>query len=284
MRIGISAVALVLALATTALGQEKKAELFQDLTWDAAAAKAKAENKVVFIDFYTSWCMPCKKLDKVTWQDAKVIAYLNEQAVPLKLDAEKGGKELAQKYKINLYPTMVFINPDGTEVGRLMGYMEPAEFLKAAAAKLGAKKSGAPAGGVANAAGNPLIRERKYKEFLAATGDAPGVTAKAVETLRGAAKSDSAGEQAEAARQARTRLGDFYEARLGAQQADGAGQIAEQWLEVEPRGATYVLLIERAVRAGNNEVARALSNRGLKAVKPEEQAAIKSAAATIPAK
>jgi thiol:disulfide interchange protein len=62
---------------------------FQDLTFEAALAAAKRDNKVVMIDFFTTWCVPCKKLDKTTWKDADVQKWLGEKTVALKMDAEK---------------------------------------------------------------------------------------------------------------------------------------------------------------------------------------------------
>lgn len=92
--------------------------------------KAKQENKYVFIDFYTTWCGPCKQLEKVTYQDEKVIGYLNG-IVPVKFDAEKGeGEVLAKRYRIKAYPTLVLVGPAGEEVDRHVGYLDPEGFLE----------------------------------------------------------------------------------------------------------------------------------------------------------
>ncbi|MHC4796460.1 MAG: thioredoxin family protein, partial [Planctomycetota bacterium] len=57
---------------------------FVSLTFKQARAKAKKENKAVFIDFYTTWCGPCKMLDDSTLKDKKVIALLKNKTIPLK--------------------------------------------------------------------------------------------------------------------------------------------------------------------------------------------------------
>src|SRR5689334_17909830 len=99
---------------------------FRAISFDAASKAAAAENKLVFIDFYTTWCGPCKMLDEQTWTDKKVGQLVGEKAVALKLDAEKEGVDAAKRYKIDAYPTLLLLKPDGTEVDRLVGFREPA--------------------------------------------------------------------------------------------------------------------------------------------------------------
>lgn len=103
------------------------ATFFSTLSFDAAREKAAAEHKIVFIDFYTTWCGPCKELDATTWQNSIVVALLSEKAVSLKIDAEKE-RDLARRYKVSAYPTLLLITPDGTEIDRLVGYRDAAKF------------------------------------------------------------------------------------------------------------------------------------------------------------
>lgn len=92
--------------------------------------KAKLENKHIFIDFYAVWCSPCKLLEKTTYQDVKVMEFLNSM-VSLKYDSEKGeGKELAKQFKIKAYPTLLLLDPNGTEIDRHLGYLDGENFLK----------------------------------------------------------------------------------------------------------------------------------------------------------
>jgi tetratricopeptide (TPR) repeat protein len=91
---------------------------------------AKQQNKPVFIDFYTTWCSPCKRLDKVTYQDGKVVDYLNS-IVSVKYDAEKDeGETLAGKFRVKAYPTLLLLDPDGKEIDRHVGYLDPEEFVE----------------------------------------------------------------------------------------------------------------------------------------------------------
>src|SRR5580765_4969291 len=84
---------------------------FQELGFDQALAAAKKDGKVVMIDFFTTWCGPCKRLDKVTWADADVQKWLGEKTVALKIDAEKEAK-LADRFDVHAYPTIVFVKAD----------------------------------------------------------------------------------------------------------------------------------------------------------------------------
>ena len=134
------AVALGLAAWSGLAVAEPVSPAFQDLTFEAAATKAAAEQKIVFIDFFTTWCAPCKMLDTTTWQDAKIVDLLQAKAVALKLDAEKE-KDLAARYKIQAYPTLLLLKPDGMEIDRIVGYRDAAKFIEEFTAGLAGKGS-----------------------------------------------------------------------------------------------------------------------------------------------
>ena len=92
-------------------------------------SKALKEKKVIFIDCFTTWCGPCKKMTAEVFTDSSVATYFNKQFVNLKLDMEKGeGPEMAAKYGVYEYPTLLFVNDKGEVLLRLIGYM-PASLL-----------------------------------------------------------------------------------------------------------------------------------------------------------
>ena len=98
---------------------------FRNLAYKEALAAAKTEKKLVFIDFYTSWCGPCKMMTNNVFPMKNVGDYLNAKFVCVKIDAEKGeGPELAKRYQVKAYPTFIAITPDEkilmTKVGGTM--------------------------------------------------------------------------------------------------------------------------------------------------------------------
>lgn len=105
---------------------------FVDLSFEEARSRAEARDKAVFIDFFTTWCGPCKRLDAETWPDARVREWLGRRAVAIKVDAEEE-KELARRYGVKGYPTLIFIDAEtGEEIERLVGFLPPERFLEEA--------------------------------------------------------------------------------------------------------------------------------------------------------
>ncbi|HXC17435.1 MAG TPA: protein-disulfide reductase DsbD [Holophagaceae bacterium] len=99
----------------------------QDL--EGALAKAKAEHKVVVVDIYAEWCAQCHELDEKTWSDAQVKAWLQANAISVRIDTDAVRKDLATQLKIGSYPTVLILDADGQEQKRILGYQPPTEML-----------------------------------------------------------------------------------------------------------------------------------------------------------
>ncbi len=126
----ISILALV-AFAFTASAQGIIFEENQDL--NVALAKAKAENKLVFIDAYAEWCGPCKMMARDIFPQKEVGDFFNANFINLKLDMEKGANvEIAKKYAVTAYPTYLFLDGDGEVVHRGLGSMPADKFIEVA--------------------------------------------------------------------------------------------------------------------------------------------------------
>ena len=108
----------------------KSAVEFHDLTFDGAVHRAAVEDKLVFVDFYTTWCVPCKEMDATTFQDARVATWLGEHTVALKVDAE-ANEALAERYAVSSYPSYVFISAQGELLDRLTGKRTADQLINA---------------------------------------------------------------------------------------------------------------------------------------------------------
>jgi len=159
------------AMAMAGAGGDER--LFRDLSLDRARQAATDEGKrFVLVDFYTVWCGPCKKLDETTWKDQEVRDWLAKESVCLKVDAEKD-QSLADRYRINVYPTLLLLRPDGAEIDRLAGYRDAKTFLADARESLAGNDTLAQArkkleGANAN---DPMLR-MSYGDALALKGRA----------------------------------------------------------------------------------------------------------------
>lgn len=110
------------------------------------AAQAKIGAKLYFVDFYTSWCGYCKKMDRETFSDATVARILNRYYYPVKFNAEgsdtftwfgrtykpgRGGRSAAHEFAAGLrgYPTFVLYKVDGTVLQAIPGFYPPRDFV-----------------------------------------------------------------------------------------------------------------------------------------------------------
>lgn len=106
--------------------------VFTNGTYAEVLAKAKQENKVLMIDFFTDWCKWCVEIEKKVYTNAEVADFANSFQVNWKIDAEKGeGVNLAKKYNVTGYPTIVFVDGNGDEIDRIIGYLPVKDFLPA---------------------------------------------------------------------------------------------------------------------------------------------------------
>ncbi len=131
---------LITALVCAAfIAHAEKLKWLTDAT--KAQAQAKAEKKLVFLDFTGSdWCGWCIKLDKEVFSKPEFAEYARKNLVLVEVDfprrkrlsdaQQKANDDLARKYKIEGYPTIIVLNGEGRQVGEL-GYVHggPKAFI-----------------------------------------------------------------------------------------------------------------------------------------------------------
>ncbi len=100
------------------------------ITWfeyDEGMNRAQLENKMVMLYFHTDWCSWCKKMEAETFKDSDVISE-SRNFVSMKVDGDER-TDLVEKYKVNGYPTVVFINTTGKTINKVVGYQSASQFL-----------------------------------------------------------------------------------------------------------------------------------------------------------
>ena len=102
---------------------------FASGSFDEALARARSEKKILLVDVYTDWCGWCKKLDREVFGDSRV-AEASRGLVAVRINAEKEGEKVAQRYDVQGYPTVLFVDGSGTVVKRIDGYVDAAEMLQ----------------------------------------------------------------------------------------------------------------------------------------------------------
>jgi len=119
---------------------ENKVEI-EWMSYDEGMAKAKKEDKHVLIDFYTTWCGWCKKMDKTTFMDAAVVKAVSDNMIAIKINAESNSpvvhetqtitqRELSGKiFGVRGFPTYWFVDPEGQRLFPVSGYRLAPDFL-----------------------------------------------------------------------------------------------------------------------------------------------------------
>lgn len=104
---------------------------FKPISFAEAKRQAKETGKLIFLDGYTSWCVPCKWMDGNVFNKKPVMDYFDANFINVRFDCEKGeGIAIAKDYQIKSFPTYLFINGDGELMYKALSKMEMDEFLE----------------------------------------------------------------------------------------------------------------------------------------------------------
>lgn len=104
---------------------------FEKGSFNDALNLAKKENKLVFMDCYTYWCGPCRMMASSIFTRKDVGDFFNERFVSIKVDMEKGeGVELAKKYGVKAYPTMLILDTEGNIIYKIVGACDAKKLIE----------------------------------------------------------------------------------------------------------------------------------------------------------
>ncbi|HVK48467.1 MAG TPA: thioredoxin family protein [Pseudobacter sp.] len=123
-------VMLLLISSITLSAQENNTIQFTNGTFNEALQAAAKSGKLVFVDCYTSWCAPCKWMEKNVFVNDTIHQYFNKQFINFKVDMEKGeGVSLRERYKVTSFPTYLFVDAKGNQVHRTGSRMSVLDFI-----------------------------------------------------------------------------------------------------------------------------------------------------------
>lgn len=131
LSLGVSTGIFASGISNDASKSSAKGIQFFNGSWDEALQLAKESNKILFLEVSTDWCGYCKRMKKNVYSDQAVAAYYNENFVNFSADAEKGeGIAIKQQFGVKGYPTLVFIQPNGTVIEKKSGYRNADSFIE----------------------------------------------------------------------------------------------------------------------------------------------------------
>ncbi len=115
---------------------------FDNSRWQQVLKKAKKANKYIFIDCYTTWCGPCKQMEKEVYVKPEVGDYVNRHFISVKIQIDKTPNDdeqtrakrsdadlIRKEYGIPAYPTYFIFSPDSKLISRASGFKPADDFL-----------------------------------------------------------------------------------------------------------------------------------------------------------
>ena len=104
------------------------ADVIKWYSYDEGIKLGKSQNKKIFINFYADWCGYCTKMDKTTFANPEVVAYLNKNFISIKINNDKE-KNLSDQYRVRGLPSNWFLAENASKIQNYPGYLETERFL-----------------------------------------------------------------------------------------------------------------------------------------------------------
>jgi len=115
-------VALLFLTAWVPVNNPNEVNFYKD-SYDNFLREAKKQHKPVILEFWASWCGPCKKLNQETFSDKDFAAFLNKNFLVYKVDIDSfDGIKIVEKFNVQAFPTLLVADSKGNEVSQLKGF------------------------------------------------------------------------------------------------------------------------------------------------------------------
>ncbi len=105
--------------------------------YEAGMARSRFEKRKAFIYFHAEWCTYCADMDRKTFTNPEVVALLNRNFIPIRVDSDRE-KAVASLYRVKGLPDIWFIAETGEVIGHRPGFIPPDQMVKALNAVLAA--------------------------------------------------------------------------------------------------------------------------------------------------
>jgi thiol-disulfide isomerase/thioredoxin len=104
---------------------------FMEGSWEEVLTKAQKDKKAIFVDAYTKWCGPCKRLQSTVFPTKEAGDFYNQNFINFKIDMEtQSGIEFGTKYPVSAYPTLYFISNKGEVIQTQVGGADVKRFIE----------------------------------------------------------------------------------------------------------------------------------------------------------
>jgi thioredoxin-related protein len=107
---------------------EKEGAGIQWMSYAEGRKRSETENKKVFLVFNADWCRYCLQMEKETFRNPSVIAYVNRNFVPISVNSDKQ-RGIAAKYNVMGLPNLWFLTANGDRIANYPGYLSAKEML-----------------------------------------------------------------------------------------------------------------------------------------------------------
>jgi thioredoxin-related protein len=139
-------IVLLFTFSTQSIAQtEKGIHFIKPKNWQEVLSIAKAQHKNILVDAYTTWCGPCKMMDKNTFPDSVLGTVVNKDFIAIKIQMDSAmnddsvveswyedARKIMQAAKVNAFPTVLFYNEDGKLVFKSIGFKDAGALVKIA--------------------------------------------------------------------------------------------------------------------------------------------------------